>query len=231
MMAQVNTAKRMMGAMAIALATAMAVLVGSSLCIEQPAAYAADSGATVYKGVTIYTNVSSNKTLNDRVCKTLKGIVKEGDTQGKALSRAWKYVTKLKYGKVKSNKRPKAKNWATTYASKMLKKKRGNCYSYAAAFAYLAKGLGYDATVVNGKVKTTKGKEAHSWVVLKVAGKALAKYPAAGKKSRVFDPEGYREYKSAKVKAFNVVKNKTSKSLKYYAYKGGKYNQKLGRVS
>ena len=230
-MAQANTAKRVMGGMAIALAAAMAILVGSSLCIEQPAAYAADSGATVYKGVTIYTNVSDNKTLNDRVCKTLKGIVKDGDTQGKALSRVWKYVTKMKYGEVKKNKSPKDKNWATAYASNMLKKKKGNCYSYAAAFAYLAKGLGYDATVVNGNVKTSMGKEPHAWVVLKVAGKPLAKYPAAGNKSRVFDPEGYRDYKSVKVKAFNVVKNKTARSLKYSAYKGGKYNQALGHVS
>jgi len=230
-MAQVNTVKRMVGGMVIALAAAMAVLVGSSLCIQQPAAYAADSGATEYKGVTLYQNVSNDKALNNRVYKTLKGIVKDGDTQGKALSRAWKYVTKLKYGKVKGNERPKAKNWAATYASNMLKKKKGNCYSYAATFAYLAKGLGYDATVVNGNVKTTKGNEAHSWVTLKVAGAALAKYPAAGKKSRVFDPEGYREYKSAKVNAFNVVKNKTARSLKYSAYKGGKYDQKLGRVS
>jgi len=87
-MAQVNTVKRMVGGMVIALAAAMAVLVGSSLCIQQPAAYAADSGATEYKGVTLYQNVSNDKALNNRVYKTLKGIVKDGDTQGKALSRA-----------------------------------------------------------------------------------------------------------------------------------------------
>lgn len=41
------------------------------------------------------------------------------------------------------------KNWDRLYAGDMLYRGRGNCYSYAAAFAYLANAAGFEASVVS----------------------------------------------------------------------------------
>lgn len=54
----------------------------------------------------------------------------------------------------------------------MLTKRRGNCYRYAAAFAYIAKVLGYESRVAVGKITSINGgMTPHGWTEVKVNGK------------------------------------------------------------
>lgn len=67
--------------------------------------------------------------------------------------------------------------WVNTYASSMIDRRRGNCYSYAALYALLAQRLGYQATAVSGMVTVdtcptwTYGSwSEHGWVEIDLNG-------------------------------------------------------------
>ncbi len=66
--------------------------------------------------------------------------------------------------------------WEIEDAKKMLTTKRGNCYSYAAVFWALARGLGYEAIAISGTMTGTY--QPHSWVEIYFDGEPF-----------VFDPE------------------------------------------
>ena len=55
------------------------------------------------------------------------------------------------------------------YANTMFSKKSGNCYRYAAAFAYIARVLGYDSRVAVGMISSASGgMTPHGWTEVKV---------------------------------------------------------------
>lgn len=61
-------------------------------------------------------------------------------------------------------------------ARDMFTNKRGNCYRYAAAFAYIAKVLGYDSRVASGMVGARGGgMTPHAWTEIK-DGKSWYQY-------------------------------------------------------
>lgn len=63
-------------------------------------------------------------------------------------------------------------DWVREYASETLSTRKGNCYGYAASFAYVAKGLGYDARVCTGTVKSSLGgRTPHAWTEVKVGNR------------------------------------------------------------
>lgn len=96
-------------------------------------------------------------------------------------------------------------DWTGSYALEMLTTGKGNCYRYAAGFAYLAKGLGYDTRVVTGTIKAARGGVTpHGWVEINIGGQWY-----------VFDAEmqdakGYdlfcKTYKNYPVKPLNKEK-------------------------
>ncbi len=60
-------------------------------------------------------------------------------------------------------------DWVKDYACKALSEKKGNCYGYAAAFAYVAEGLGYEARVCTGTVTSSLGgRTDHAWTEVKM---------------------------------------------------------------
>ena len=69
-----------------------------------------------------------------------------------------------------------ADGWENEKALEMFQTGRGNCYSFAAAFCALARGLGYDARCISGQVLALR--QPHGWVEFEVDGE---KY--------YFDPE------------------------------------------
>lgn len=84
----------------------------------------------------------------------------------KALSDTGKYKYQRFYGE-----NPKAKDMAD-YAKYMFKNKRGNCFRYAACYAYIARVLGYDSRVVVGEItRLGGGRTPHGWTEVKVGGK------------------------------------------------------------
>ncbi len=64
---------------------------------------------------------------------------------------------------------PSAENryngWDVTCAEVMLKTRKGNCYHFACAFAFLARSLGYEARIVSGTaLNQSGGRNIHCWV-------------------------------------------------------------------
>ncbi len=63
-------------------------------------------------------------------------------------------------------------NWTKTYALDLFSTGKGNCSSYAAGLAYLAKGLGYESRVATGHIDSVSGlPTSHAWTEIKVDGK------------------------------------------------------------
>lgn len=59
---------------------------------------------------------------------------------------------------------------AIWYADYGFKNQKGNCYVKASTFCEMAKMLGYDAHLISGYVRSTKGRSAHSWVEIDQEG-------------------------------------------------------------
>lgn len=93
-------------------------------------------------------------------------------------------------------------DWTGSYALEFLTTGLGNCYRYAAGFAYLAKGLGYETRVVTGSIKAARGGTTpHGWVEIKI-GDAWYIFDA-----EMQDAKGYdmycKTYKNYPVKPLN----------------------------
>lgn len=66
-----------------------------------------------------------------------------------------------------------AKGWDVQYATQMLKTKKGSCYHFSAAFAYLAKrATGYSVRIGYGESNIFKASnwQKHAWVEIKING-------------------------------------------------------------
>ena len=62
-------------------------------------------------------------------------------------------------------------NWAAGYATEILKKGEGNMYNYAAAFAYIASGLGYESRICTGAVESAGGnRSGRAWTEVLIDG-------------------------------------------------------------
>lgn len=137
------------------------------------------SGALSKKAYALQKKVKSVVAKKTKKCKSKSAKLKA----------CYKYVVKsFRYKRSYSFK--KTKSWEMNYAYTMLTKKRGNCYNYAATFAFLAREVGYNAKSVTGRITAARGGfTPHSWVEIKM-----------GKKTYLFDPEmqhakGYNLYK------------------------------------
>lgn len=91
-------------------------------------------------------------------------------SQSKQLEAAFNYVaSNTSY--VRSLDTPTG-DWVKSYAMETLGTGTGNCYGYAAAFAYVARGLGYESRVCTGTVQSALGgRTDHAWTEVKVGGK------------------------------------------------------------
>ena len=96
------------------------------------------------------------------------GLSSSGDmTQLQQLEAAFNYVAANTFY-VRSTEVPEGE-WAKEYASRTLSTGSGNCYGYAAAFAYVAKGLGYSARVCTGTVASALGgRTDHAWTEVRI---------------------------------------------------------------
>lgn len=102
--------------------------------------------------------------------KFVTAHTKTGWSQSKKLKACYEYLWKYTsyqraYGL------PNASN-LSSYASYMLKNKKGNCFQYAASFAAIAKVLGYESRVAVGSISSySGGMTPHGWTEIKVNGK------------------------------------------------------------
>ncbi len=83
---------------------------------------------------------------------------------------AFKALSKYSYKRYTYTGDPTASDMPT-FAKQMFANKQGNCYRYAAAFAYIANALGYDSRVAVGKISSASGgMTPHGWTEVKVSG-------------------------------------------------------------
>lgn len=111
--------------------------------------------------------------LDQLLTGAVKGIVNSKMTQQEKLRAVYDYAKKafgyLGIGSVDTSK----EGWEIEQATNMLKNKKGNCYSWASAFTYLARQVGYDAKAIAGKGVSPKGSESvHAWTEITIDGTA-----------------------------------------------------------
>lgn len=90
-------------------------------------------------------------------------------TSEQKLRACYQYVMDL--SKYKRNTEVPSGDWTGRYAQEILSTGKGNCYRYASAVAYLAKGLGYEARVATGTVRSLQGGQTpHGWAEIYING-------------------------------------------------------------
>ena len=111
---------------------------------------------------------SGNKELDELVAKVVSEYTESGMTRMEMLRAMYDYtVGNLRYvGLANYNcsylPAHGKDGWMPELAIKALNNGYGNCYSYAAVFAALARGIGYQAYAVGGQVGATE--DPHGWV-------------------------------------------------------------------
>lgn len=115
---------------------------------------------------------SADKALKKKVTQIVNKKVSQKDTKEEKLEKLFNYAEKTwKYGR--PTKAAGSKGWEKTFAMEMYKKKKGSCYHFAAAYAFLAqKATGCKVRVAIGKTNGFSGKlQEHSWVEIKIGKK------------------------------------------------------------
>ena len=113
------------------------------------------------------TVISPNSLIMCLAAEVVESATYGSMTQGQQLEASFNaLVDRLSYER--STETPSG-DWVKDYASKTLGERKGNCYGYAASFAYIAAGLGYDARVCTGTVTSSLGgRTDHAWTEVKV---------------------------------------------------------------
>ena len=93
---------------------------------------------------------SGNKSLDKTVAKIIRENTTESMTKIEKLRALDKYLVNNYSYSARPYVDVGASGWENKYAVNMFKDKCGNCYSWAAAFTCLAKGVGYNAVAVSG---------------------------------------------------------------------------------
>ena len=110
--------------------------------------------------------------------KIIAKITKKKMTRSQKLRTCYKWMLRCHYLPVSPypSEDSKYNGWDVAYASNMLKRRRGNCFSYSCAFAFFARCLGYDAKIVVGRAldQYKNHFNEHCWVEIK---------------GKVYDPE------------------------------------------
>lgn len=141
------------------------------------------------------------------IVRAVDTAVKEKMTKSQKLYACWKYLcSKKRFQYAPKYPDLTEEGWQRDTAYDMLKTKKGNCYSFACAFAAMADELGYESYVVYGRIKGPRDEAAdgftrHAWV--KINGRYYdPEGYFAGWRSRIY---GYKKY-PLKVKARKTVK-------------------------
>lgn len=165
-----------------------------------------------YQGITLTDTGAAKNSRETKIkletVKAVASVTNEKMTKKQKLYACWNYITsKKKFRYIPKYPDLEEKEWQRDTAYDMLKTKRGNCYSFACAFAAMANELGYESYVVYGRIRGSRDKEAdgytrHAWV--KING-------------RYYDPEG--RFAGWRTKIYGLkkypLKTKEQKAIKY----------------
>lgn len=115
----------------------------------------------------------SGLSVNSEMKVLVNGIIASVTTadmsQTQKLQACYQYV--LDHCSYKRTYETPSGDWTGTFAKEILTTGKGNCYRYAAAFAYLAKGLGFETRVATGQIKAARGGVTpHGWTEVNIGG-------------------------------------------------------------
>lgn len=117
--------------------------------------------------------ITGSTELDALLASAVKSVVNDSMTQQQKLRAVYDYA-KNTFGYLGIGAADTGKSdWALTSAADMLKNHKGNCYSWAAAFTYLARQVGFDAQAIPGTGVSPKGSESvHAWTEITIDGTA-----------------------------------------------------------
>lgn len=111
--------------------------------------------------------------LEKKAESIVKKQVKKKSSKKSALKQLFTYTEKT-YGYKRVTGFKNTKGWEKTYAKQMYSSKKGSCYHFAAAYAFLAKkATGYPVRICIGKTNGFNKKvwQAHAWAEVKIGSK------------------------------------------------------------
>ena len=117
--------------------------------------------------------ITGSTELDALLASAVKSVVNDSMTQQQKLRAVYDYA-KNTFGYLGIGAADTSKSdWALTSATDMLKNHKGNCYSWAAAFTYIARQVGFDAQAIPGTGVSPKGSESvHAWTEITIDGTA-----------------------------------------------------------
>lgn len=171
----------------------------TSVIEEIPDTVQADNTIATQEAAPVAVNTDS--AMYNLCSSILAGCTTADMTQDQKLKAAYDYVVNnTTYNRTYETP---SGDWTAAYATELLTTGKGNCYRFAAAFAYLAKALGYDSRVITGKIGAARGGlNPHGWVEIIIGGQTY-----------VFDPEMHYAKKGAKDYFFKTYATYPSKPL------------------
>lgn len=115
---------------------------------------------------------SAGNKLDEAVTKIVDKQVKSKDSAKKKLKKLFTYVQK-EYDYGRKTGFEAYDGWEKDYALEMFEDKKGSCYHYAAAYAFLAKkATGYSVRIGVGQTDGFSGNlQKHAWAEVKIGGK------------------------------------------------------------
>lgn len=114
-------------------------------------------------GNVLYTGLVTDPVFFGKVQNIITSVTTLDMTPDQKLRACYQYV--LDHTTYKRTYDTPSGDWTRQYASDIYDTGKGNCYRYAAAFAYLAKGLGYQVHVCTGQISAARGGlTPHGWV-------------------------------------------------------------------
>lgn len=105
--------------------------------------------------------------LREKVDAILESIITPGMTEEEKISACyWHMANNYTY---KRTYETPAGDWTGGFALEILTTGQGNCFRFAAAFAYLLNELGYETRVITGRIGTRSGGTTpHGWTEVKI---------------------------------------------------------------
>lgn len=107
---------------------------------------------------------TNNPELDALLTAEIKNIISNDMTQEQKLRAVYDYMMENYGYRGAGEVEVGATGWEEEFGLAMLQNKKGNCYSWAAAFTYLAQKVGYDAEAISGEAISPKGSQRfHAW--------------------------------------------------------------------
>lgn len=148
--------------------------------------HVSDSGLFDYRtevdGLTLDNDgryTTGDEELDELLTEAAREALTDGMTQEQRLRAMYDYAMENFSYRGAENVETGSTGWEARIAKTMLSGKKGNCYSWAAAYTYLARKVGYPATAIAGESISPRGnRSVHAWTEIVMDGTAYT-----------FDPE------------------------------------------